>query len=488
MTTDAEVIEQIERYATWLEGRLGPVQMPETGTSTTSPTLVSLSTASPARRRGLGFVVAAAAGVLVIAGAVAVAMRHQSDSGRSAPVAGDVTVTDPVEATTGASAPTESVPTDDSGSASAATPPPGSTAPPEVSATTVINDVPAGAWASARTNTNGRQVLVQIIGAAPFEAGDACTAEYSATAEETAEQVTVAITGVRPSGSYECPDIGYVRSLTVDLAEPLGDRRLLALGQVRNVFDGADLATVAWIPATWSLREEGASGTSGWFRTWSPDRPAGQTNICTPSDPGLTLFEQPADAPDPWQPDLGAERIGDYDVNGINAVLTSVPGRNLSRLAWTIDGRSFEVRTAQACQGDPDVDVDTFLTLARGITPASSAAMRIGVLTLSVSNQSSVEDPIELDVTIDGVRAVAGRFAWEGGHNWSEYELPLSIGRHDITITAPGGVTKRASFEIPDNGQLWAVVNYWYAPAGATSSGTDRAIEFRTETERILFD
>ena len=483
MTTDAEVIDQIERYAAWLEGRLGPVQMPETG-----PTVLSLSTASPVRRRSLGVVVAAAAVVLVIAGAVAVAMRNPSASGRSAPVAGGVTVTDPVEATTGASAPTEPVPADTSGSASATTPAPGSTAPPVVSATTAINDVPTGAWAWARTNTNGRQVLVQIIGAAPFEAGDACTAEYSATAEETPEQVTVAITGVRPSGSYACPDLGYVRSLTVDLAEPLGDRRFLALGQVRDVFDGADLATVAWMPADWSLREEGTSGTSGWFRTWSPDRPAGQTNICTPSAPGLTLFEQPVDAPDPWQPDLGAERVGDYDVNGMNAVLTSVPGRDFSRLAWTFDGRSFELRTAQACQGDPDVDVDTFLAIARGITPASSAPMRNGVLTLSVSNQSSAEDPIELAITIDGFRAVAGQFAWQGGHNWIEYELPLSIGRHDITIATPEGVTRRATFEIPDNGQLWGVVNYWYAPAGATSSGTDRAIEFRTDTERIFFD
>ena len=80
MTTDAEVIDQIERYAAWLEGRLGPVQMPETG-----PTVLSLSTASPVRRRSLGVVVAAAAVVLVIAGAVAVAMRNPSASGRSAP-------------------------------------------------------------------------------------------------------------------------------------------------------------------------------------------------------------------------------------------------------------------------------------------------------------------------------------------------------------------------------------------------------------------
>jgi hypothetical protein len=330
--------------------------------------------------------------------------------------------------------------------------------------------------------------LINLLGAAPFEAGDPCTAEYSATAEETAEQVSVVITGVRPSGSFECRAVGYLRSVTLDLVEPLGERRLLALGQVRNVFDGADLATVGWMPASWMLRDEGSAGMSAWSRTWRPDRPTDQSEICTPGAPGLTLVEQPTGAPDPWQPEPGSEPVSEHDVNGATAVLSSVPDRNVSTLAWTIDGRSFELRTAQICQGDPDVDVNTFITVARGITPASSAAAPTGVLTLSVSNQSVAEDPIALEVTIDGFRAVADEFAWEGGHNWIEYELPLTVGRHDITITAPGGVMKRASFEIPDNGQLWAVVNYWYAPAGPTSSGTDRAIEFRTDTERIVFD
>lgn len=487
---DAEVIGQIERYAAWLEERLGPVQMPDTASSATSTTVVSLSTASPVRRRGVG-VLAAAAVVLVIAGVVVVAMRDRSPSGRTASVSAGATVTVSVDATTGASTPPESAPTRPTGIAFE--PAPGSgdvgtSVPSEASGTTAITDLAPGSWLSARTSPDGRQVLINLVGAAPFEAGDPCTAEYSATAEETAEQVSVVITGVRPSGSYACRSVGYLRSVTLDLVEPLGGRRVLALGEVRDVFDGADLATVGWMPASWSLRDEGSAGVSGWYRTWRPDRPADQSEICIPSTPGLRLLEQPADAPDPWQPEPGSEPVGEYDVNGATATLTTVRDRNASTLAWTIGGRSFELRTAQVCQGDPDVDVNTFLTIARNITPAQSSAASSGVLTLSVSNQSSTEDPIALEVTIDGFRAVAGEFAWEGGHNWIEHELPLTVGRHDITITAPGGITKRAGFEIPDNGQLWAVVNYWYAPAGATFSGTDRAIEFRADTERILFD
>jgi hypothetical protein len=344
-----------------------------------------------------------------------------------------------------------------------------------------------GAWASARTTPDGRKVLLQFIGAAPFMEGDPCTAEYSATAEETVEQVTVELSGVRPGGDYSCPAIGYLRSLTLDLAQPLGDRRMLALGQVRDVYDGADLARVEWMPALWSLREEGSAGVSGWYRTWSPDRPDAQSS-CSPSAPGLTLFQQPADATDPRQPEPGAERVAEYDVNGTVAVMMTIPGRNVSTLAWTVDNRSFELRTAQVCDGDPDVDVDTFLTIARSVRPASAVEVSSGLLTLSIDNQSSAESRIDIEVTIDGLDVVSDEFTWTGGHDPTEYELPLTVGRHDIAITTSTGVVRRASFEIPTNGQLWALINYWYAPVGATSSGTDRSIEFRTDTERILLD
>lgn len=487
MTMDAEVIDQIERYAAWLESQLGPVEAPHPGAL---PTVVPSSTASSVRRRSASILAAAAAVLVVVVAAGVLAARDPSPGNRTAPVSGgsiDIR-TDQTTATSDESTPASIV----TPLTASESPPPSDTVmtavPTSDPGSTVTAGLASGAWASARTSADGRQVLVQVIGAAPFKAGDPCTADYSATTQETPEQVTVEISGVRPSGIDICPSIGYPRSLTIDLAEPLGDRRFIALGEVRDVFDGADLARVAWMPASWSIRDQGPVGISGWQRTWSPDRPGSQNNRCTPSDPGLTLFEQPADAPDPWQPEMGAELVGEYEVNGAAAVLTSVLERNASTLSWTIDDRSFALRTAQACQGDPDVDLDTFLTIARNITPASGSEVRDGLLTLSVSNQSSTEDPIELTVTIDGFRALRDEFVWEGGHNWIEYELPLTIGRHDITITTPDGITKRASFEIPDNGQLWAVINYWYAPAGATSSGMNRAIEFRTDTERIFFD
>ena len=67
MPTDAEVIEQIEQYASWLEGRLGPMEIPADGQMPVSSVVVSMPDRSAVRRRWAA-VMAAAVVVAVVAG------------------------------------------------------------------------------------------------------------------------------------------------------------------------------------------------------------------------------------------------------------------------------------------------------------------------------------------------------------------------------------------------------------------------------------
>ena len=144
----------------------------------------------------------------------------------------------------------------------------GSTGVTDATATTANSDAPAqavpvqplspGAWDSARSSADGLQLLVQFIGAPEFKPGDPCTADYTATIAESEDQVALTIDGSRPAGLLECSAAGVRRSLLIGLANPIGDRRLLALGRVRPVFDGAQLAEVGWLPDGWGLRFESA--------------------------------------------------------------------------------------------------------------------------------------------------------------------------------------------------------------------------------------
>lgn len=61
----------------------------------------------------------------------------------------------------------------------------------------------------------------------------ACTADYTGEAVESETAIVVIVRGYsdlpspRPTGPIFCPAIGYARTVTVSLSEPLGDRTVL---------------------------------------------------------------------------------------------------------------------------------------------------------------------------------------------------------------------------------------------------------------------
>ncbi|HEX5823796.1 MAG TPA: hypothetical protein VFY18_04975 [Candidatus Limnocylindrales bacterium] len=99
--------------------------------------------------------------------------------------------------------------------------------PPEWDA----NDPPSGiSIQSAQGAANGTSLVVSFVGA-PEPASNACGADYSAEAVESGTAVVVIVIPHEHGGFGACAGVGAVRTATVELARPLGDRAVLEVQQ-----------------------------------------------------------------------------------------------------------------------------------------------------------------------------------------------------------------------------------------------------------------
>lgn len=227
------------------------------------------------------------------------------------------------------------------------------------------------AWNGARTSRDGLSLSLFFVGAADYEPGQPCTMRYIPVVNETAREVEIALRGEHPPANDEamiCPDIGHLRSVTVDLAHPFGDRTLVTLGRVRRVFDGSTLAEPQWLPDGWQAAGESPGPLDGdgttWIRSWAPPR----NSPCPPGPSGLALLEGSPDAVSRWNPPDVQTVTGSHDINGTTATETVQGNRNdTTRLAWTVGDRSYVVSLATACDGDQPPSLDTMLAFARGL-------------------------------------------------------------------------------------------------------------------------
>jgi hypothetical protein len=127
-------------------------------------------------------------------------------------------------------------------------------------------------WQGARLEGDGRRLVVSFIGGAPPGAKlGPCSPLYKGEAVATNDAVTVTVSAWTTSqpGTVACADIGYSRSLTVTLPEPLRGRRLVdgATGRTMPVVDTV-LRQPSYLPAGYRfLREEVDGAVSR--RTWS---------------------------------------------------------------------------------------------------------------------------------------------------------------------------------------------------------------------------
>ena len=111
---------------------------------------------------------------------------------------------------------------------------------------TDAGDVSAGGpfqWTRATTDDGERVLTIDFVGGAEYEPANSCTVRYATTVTETDQSVTVLVSGWSPppptptSLPYECPLLGYPRSVTVNVNEPLGTLILInaATGEAHPV-------------------------------------------------------------------------------------------------------------------------------------------------------------------------------------------------------------------------------------------------------------
>jgi hypothetical protein len=98
---------------------------------------------------------------------------------------------------------------------------------------------------------DGDRLTLYFTGAPPLKEGDACSRAYDAAAQPANDRVVVTIhafAGSRLLPGQGCEDIGYERSVTLELEEPLQGRTAVdgGSGQRRRVSDAVEVLTPSW--------------------------------------------------------------------------------------------------------------------------------------------------------------------------------------------------------------------------------------------------
>lgn len=179
--------------------------------------------------------------------------------------------------------------------------------------------------------TRGNEVIITFNGGNPGVPGEVCSEEYEGdVVEESADVVSVRVSGGKwfadADSGYACEDVGFEWAMSVELAEPLGDRQLVVNGNNRNSRPLETRRQPTWLPdgfITYSASDSvpqasadyGLPGNdSGTLRVEAG--PPGWIGLEFLADQegfeALDIFE-PGDGGvvwNPWGPTLGFERDG----------------------------------------------------------------------------------------------------------------------------------------------------------------------------------
>ncbi len=116
-----------------------------------------------------------------------------------------------------------------------------------------------------------------------------------------------------------------------------------------------------------------------------------------------------------------------------------------------------ELRLPRGC---PQGSSDSSAGSASGIRIVTE---RQADLHLFVSNQSFDDPTVELTLSIDGTVLVSGPFDVESQHNWCEFLVKTSPGRHLLSVVSDTGAEMREHFAVAKKGRRYAVIDYWYS-------------------------
>ena len=92
---------------------------------------------------------------------------------------------------------------------------------------------------------------------------------------------------------------------------------------------------------------------------------------------------------------------------------------------------------------------------------ATTVTEEPGTVTVHVSNQSFVHDPVHIRISIDGEVVVDDDFLVGHQDNWSTFQLAVAPGDHEFVMTSSSGVTQTEGLNVPAGGHRWVAVGYW---------------------------
>jgi len=110
--------------------------------------------------------------------------------------------------------------------------------------------------------------------------------------------------------------------------------------------------------------------------------------------------------------------------------------------------------------------------VAFGPFPQNSSP--IGNPVVWVTNQSYDKSPVDIRVSIDGFPKVVGVYYVGDQHLYSQYELHLPPGRHEMTVSSIlGSATGSRTFHVTQS-QLWIAIAYWFDKIPNSNQGVGR--------------
>jgi len=111
-----------------------------------------------------------------------------------------------------------------------------------------------------------------------------------------------------------------------------------------------------------------------------------------------------------------------------------------------------------------------------------------GNFSLYVSNQSFEIDPVDMIVSIDGVRIVANHYTVGKQHTLIEYKLNLSPGDHTIHVVSRlGDATLTETFTLEESKPPInaGVVTYWYS---LKNPSLPKSLKFELATRPVRYE
>ncbi len=120
------------------------------------------------------------------------------------------------------------------------------------------------------------------------------------------------------------------------------------------------------------------------------------------------------------------------------------------------------VCTVAAGEAGPSEAPDVTSSTPRSPEPTVQLAPREdAVLHLWVSNQSFVDDPVGVKISIGDIEIVDQPFTVGNQHNWILFPINAPRGQHTLSAVSDTGADLDQTFTLPARGHRYAVLDYW---------------------------